>query len=59
MVFLFNMAWKDRSFKAPIDNLKKKTLLLAFFITKGHLRWSVLILAKNAYCKYLLELKTH
>ena len=37
---------------------KKKTLLLAiFFITKGYFRWSILILAKNAFCKCFLELK--
>jgi len=35
---------------------KKKTLLQAFFITKGHLRWSTLILAKNAFYKCFLEL---
>ena len=36
---------------------KKKTLLLAFFITKGHLRWSILVSVKNAFCKCYLELK--
>jgi len=45
------MAWKDGSFKAPIDKLKKKHLL-AFLSQKA-------ILAKNASYKYFSELKTH
>jgi len=54
--FPLNMAWKDKSFDAHIDIFEGKTLL-AFFITKGHLRLSILMLVKNAFCKCFLELK--
>lgn len=36
--------------------MRKKILLLAFFFTKGHLRCSILILAKKSFCKCFLEL---
>ena len=52
--FPLNMAWKGGSFGAIF---RKKKHFLAFFITKGHLRWIILILTKNVLCKYFLELK--
>ena len=37
--------------------MRKKTLTSVFFLTKCHLRCTILILAKNSFCKCFLELK--
>ena len=54
-----NYGLQDGSFDAISLYLheKKKHLLEFFFLTKGHLRCSILILAKNSFCKCFLELK--
>ena len=47
-----NIAWNDGSFDAHI-------LRSVFFITKGHLRWSILILAKNVFFNVTQNQKVH
>ena len=53
-----NMARQDGSLDGQHILRRKKTLLPVFFITNDHLRLSILILAKNAFCKCFLELKS-
>ena len=41
------------------DKIKKIASKIRFSATKSHLRWSVLILSKNAFSNWCLTLKTH
>ena len=58
--FPLNMAWKDGFFLCPFRHIlrrRKAEEVRAFFIKKAIFHASILMFAKNAFCKYFFEFK--